>query len=73
VTIAEEGGITTIISAMKNCPKNPDVQDYGCGALSNLAVNNDNNHSTIAKEGGVETIRSAMASHSNNARVQNHG
>ena len=58
---------------MKNCPKNPDVQDYGCGALSNLAVNNDNNHSTIAKEGGVETIRSAMASHSNNARVQNHG
>ena len=42
VTIAEAGGITTILSAMKTHSSNATVQENGCGALQNLAVNENN-------------------------------
>jgi hypothetical protein len=39
------------------------VQEYGCAAISNLAVN-DNNRVTIAEEGGIPMILSAIKTHS---------
>ena len=42
VTIADAGGITTILSAMKTHSSNATVQENGCGALQNLAVNENN-------------------------------
>jgi hypothetical protein len=73
VTIAEEGGITTILSAMKTHSSNAYVQHYGCAALSNLVNNNENNRVMIADAGGIDAIQSAMENHSLNAMVQQYG
>jgi hypothetical protein len=50
-TIAKEGGINTILSAMDKHPSDATVQHFGCAALWNIAVI-ENNQETIAKEGG---------------------
>jgi len=39
LAIAQTGGITTIIAAMKGHGDSGDVQKYSCGALRNLALN----------------------------------
>ena len=41
-TIAKEGGIKVILNAMKEHAKYVYVQEKGCAALRNLAVNDDN-------------------------------
>ena len=71
--IAAAGGITTILSAMKTHSSNATVQEKGCGALWNLALNNDNNRVMIADAGGIDAIQSAMENHSLNAMVQQYG
>ena len=57
-----------ILSAMKNCSFNANVQCYGCEALWNLAVDH-NITVAITKEGGIATILSAMKNHSSDAGV----
>ena len=49
VTIAKEGGVDVIIKAMKVHESVAAVQEYGCAALQNLALNNAKNRVTIAK------------------------
>ena len=72
VTIAAEGGIAMILSAMETHLYNAKVQHYGCGALWNLVVNNEDNKVTIAKEGVITTtILNAMKYHLDKAKVQN--
>ena len=73
VKIAEAGGITIILSAMKKISSNADVQHYGCAALHSLAWNNANNKERIAYACGEATIESAMRNHSSNACVQKSG
>ena len=53
-----------ILSAMKTHSSNATVQEHGCAALDNLAVNNDNNKVTIAEEEAIPMILSAMKTHS---------
>ena len=72
MTIAEAEGITTILSAMSFHCSNANVQHYGCGALNNLAVN-ENNKVKIAEAGGITIILSAMKKISSNADVQHYG
>ena len=72
VTIAEAGGITTILSAMKNHSSNANVQENSCGTLVNLALN-ENNRVTISNAGGKAVIESAMRNYSSNAGVQEKG
>ena len=72
VTIAEAGGITTILSAMKKHSSNANVQENSCGALVNLALN-ENNRVTISNAGGKAAIESAMRNYSSNAGVQEKG
>ena len=55
-TIAEAGGITTILSAMKTHSFNSKVQYLCIAALSNLADKNENNKVMIAAAGGDSTI-----------------
>jgi hypothetical protein len=69
VTIAEAGGITTILSAMKKYSWSSPVQHYGCEALFNFAYNNDNNKMTISKAGGKFAVESAIQNHSSNIGV----
>jgi hypothetical protein len=59
VTIAAEGGITAILSAMKFNLDNANVQEYGCGALSSL-TKNDSNRVFIAEAGWIITMLSAI-------------
>jgi len=73
VIIAEAGGIPTILSAMRTHSSNATVQEYGCGALWKLALNNDNNNVTISNAGGKALIESAMKNYSSNDGVQEKG
>jgi hypothetical protein len=61
-TIAQLGGIARIVSAMKDHPKNANVQKYGCAALQKLAEN-VNNPEAIADAKGITPILSAMKDH----------
>ena len=70
--ITQLGGISRIVSAMKDHPMNAYVQEYGCAALQKLAEN-ENNKVVIADEEGIARIVSAMRTHPNNANVQEYG
>ena len=48
------------------------MQENGCGAISNLALN-DTKKASIVEAGGITTILSAMKTHSSNATVQEKG
>jgi hypothetical protein len=73
VTIAEAGGITTILSAMDNHSSNPFVQYCGCTALMKLVTNNDNNKVMITNAGGEVAIQSAIRNHLSNVGVYEKG
>ena len=57
---------------MKTHSSNATVQQYGCAALSSLAMN-DNNQVAITAAGGISAILAAMETHSSNATVQQYG
>eukprot|EP00961_Rhodomonas_salina_P027916 377640-Rhodomonas_salina.1 len=63
---------------MKRHPESAAVQEQGCWALGNLAVNADNqvnagNQLMIADAGGVEAVVEAMKRHPESAAVQDKG
>jgi hypothetical protein len=62
--------IACVMTAHRNVSK---VQECGCGALGNLASNNDVNRVSIATKHGVEVIVSAMTAHSIITGVQECG
>ncbi len=61
-----------IVTAMKQHASVAAVQEHGCGALRNLAVNAENKV-TIARQGGVDVILTAMKQHASVAAVQQYG
>merc|ERR1719487_2695591 len=81
--IAQEGGIPLIVQAMKEHPYSRTqscvtrfrpvyvmyVQWYACGALRNLAVNDDNKI-LIAKEGAIPLILQAMKDYPKHEGIQ---
>ena len=54
VSIVAAGGIDTILSTLMNHLSNAYVQEYGCGALKNLAVN-DYIRVALTAVGGITT------------------
>jgi hypothetical protein len=71
---AAKHGIEAIVSAMTAHSNIPEVQEWsGCGALGNLARNNDENCLSIAATHGIEAIVSAMTAHSNASRMKEWG
>ena len=61
--------VPDIIKLMETKRDKTIVQRNGCGALQNLA-SNDDNKKTIAKMGGIKVILDAMKRHESNADVQ---
>ena len=57
--VQKSGGIALVIAAMKNCPDNERVQDFGCQALSNMSEWEEY-RPLIMKAGGASAIASAM-------------
>jgi hypothetical protein len=55
VLIANAGGIVAILSGMKDHIDHAGVQEQGCGALRNLATNDDN-EVLIAEAGGMPSF-----------------
>eukprot|EP00961_Rhodomonas_salina_P095293 1282150-Rhodomonas_salina.1 len=57
---------------MKQHVKSAGVQEQGCGALRNLAVN-DENKVKIGAAGGIEAVITAMQQHADSEGVQEWG
>merc|ERR1711964_353174 len=70
--IAHCGGIGLICQAMKDFPLHRDLQRCACGALRNLACDDDVNKTFIVKAAGLPAIISAMRSHPHDAKLQEH-
>ena len=60
-----------ILNAMDKYQENKNVQENGCGALMNLACDDDN-QKRIANEGGTKVILNAMKNH-DSSRMQKYG
>ena len=62
-------GIDAVLKDMRQHPKDAKVQEKGCKALADLALNADN-AVKIGAEGGVEAIMQAMGGHRGSEGVQ---
>ena len=58
---------------MKTHSSNANVQEYGCGALWKMALNNGSNKVMICDVGGKAIFESAMRNYSSSAGVQDKG
>ena len=63
ISIANAGGIISVIAAMNSHVNNVGVQEKACGALSSLSLNNDANRLSIANAGGIISVIAAMNNH----------
>jgi len=72
VAIADHGGITAVLQALGRHQRHARVQESGCGALCNLAVNADN-QVAIADQGGITAVLQALGRHQCHAGVQMQG
>ena len=72
MTIAEKGGITTILSAMKYHLDNANLQIYGCAVLWTLAEYNDDNKVMIIEAGGIAAIQSPKETHPKISNVEHY-
>uniref|UniRef100_A0A7S4N8P2 Uncharacterized protein n=1 Tax=Odontella aurita TaxID=265563 RepID=A0A7S4N8P2_9STRA len=70
--IGRAGAIPCIVAAMCNHPSDAEVQERGCAALQNLALEGDR-RSMIASAGGTAAVLRAMRSHPQAAAVQERG
>ena len=61
-----------MLEAMRAHVSHSGVQEQGCSALGNLAVNDDN-QVQIAREGGIAVVLEAMRVHNSHSRVQLYG
>ena len=69
VLIAKEGGIGRLLAALDKHAEHAGVVERACGAVGNLAVNDDNNKVLIAKEGGIKRLLAALDNHAKHAGV----
>ena len=67
------GEIDAIIKTVGRHPDHAGVQEEGCGALWNLAANNDVNQVEIAKQGGIDVIIKALVKQPDHAKIQEWG
>jgi hypothetical protein len=72
VAIAEAGGVQAVVGAMKLHQGIAAVQEMGCGALMNLALN-AGNRMAIGEAGGVQVVIDAMKIHEGIAEIQRWG
>ena len=68
--VMEEGGIKSILKAMKAFQNNENIQYSGMGSLIAIANNNESAKKEIQKNNGITTILTAMEKHLKNNRIQ---
>ena len=71
--IADEGGIESIVAAMRGHKPDRDVQLQALRALGNLAVHGNEVQDLIAGHGGIESVVEALRSHAGDSAVQLQG
>ena len=70
--LQQRGDVAGLVRGMSTYASHSGVQQEGCRALVNLAVNADN-QIKIAKEGGIKVVMDAMVNHISHAEVQEQG
>eukprot|EP01134_Creolimax_fragrantissima_P006089 CFRG6089T1 len=70
--VEQEGGISLILTTMKNKPDSLEVQKWGCGALQNLACN-VNCTIKLIQAGVIQIALRAMTAFPHDSIVQNYG
>jgi len=73
VLIGQCFGIDAIVNAMTIHVNNKGVQEKACGALSNLAANNEQNKIAIVEAEGIDAVKHAMERHPSVEGVQEKG
>ena len=73
MAVAAAGGIEAEIRVMGAHGGSAGVQEYGCGALCNLAWGSEERKAAVAAAGGIEAVIRAMGAHGGSAGVQQHG
>ena len=53
-------GIEAVVGALRKHADNSQVVEQACGALVNLAYNNEDNSKAIAVAGGIEAVAGAL-------------
>jgi hypothetical protein len=69
----ERASVGDVLAVMKQHLADARVQENGCGALWNLALNNPANSQAIGGSSGVEVVVAAMQQHLADAKVQGNG
>lgn len=73
ISIANKGGIRSIVLVMQQHSNDAAVQELSCRALRSLALDNDDNLEQIADEGGITAVVSALQCHVDHPGVQEQG
>ena len=72
-SLERAGDVAALVRGMQRYGADAAVQHAGCGALQNLALNNDANKAAIAAQGGIGAVLGAMGGHRESAGVQKKG
>jgi hypothetical protein len=67
--MTEHHAVNDVIRFMAKFPDKASVQQYACGVLWNMALN-DGNKRAIVENGGLDIILDAMRAHRSNCRLQ---
>ena len=68
--LIEQGGLTTTLAAMQQCPSNADLQRCACSLLCSLAWGDAVCKKAVLKDGGVRACTAAMTSLYKDREVQ---
>ena len=58
--MGRQGGIEQVLEAMRGHAGSAQLQEWGCGALAQLAAGNAENQGKIGTQGGIELVLEAM-------------
>ena len=67
--VANGGAVSAVVKAMITHRMDPGVQQFGCWAISNLALAGEDVKRKLKKAGVIEVCRIAMEAHANDAEV----
>ena len=69
-TTFEVDAIPAIVAATHNHAAEPNIQEWGCGVLCNMAANDDELKIQIVEDGALDVIVMAMVLHGENEMIQ---
>jgi hypothetical protein len=69
-TIGRLGGVVAILTVMRLQPDDELIQQFACGVLGNLLIDNEANAQLVHQAGGIGVIVLAMETHRSSANLQ---